>query len=162
MPTDSQIIASLISQARAALNPTPSLDEFGEWLVYDGYPITDDRTRSLSVGVEDPTDPARADSSDADFTFAHANGRALDETGYVRCALLAWDGGNDIAVARDQVDAAFDVLRDLVRHDLTPVGLPGVWSAHISSTRLYQNATAEDGVDALRVFTVAYRARVPH
>lgn len=123
--------------------------------VHDGYPLSNDPGTFLAVGVDDPADQSRADSADSQIEYAYAAGRRASETATVRCAVQATDGDGDLGVARRDAYAVLDAVDGILRATHPPLGLPTVTSLRISSTRLYQDQTAEDGAWVLLAFQVS-------
>lgn len=129
------------------------------WRVYDGYPVADDPTDFLAVGVEDPLDSGRADSGDTSRTPGPmGTNRPYDEVGTVRCAISVSDGGGDAKTCRDRAYDGLDVVDGWCR--TTYPALPRTWKALVADVRLYQDQTAEDGAVCLISFTVAFAARI--
>jgi len=142
-----------------ALVGIPVLDD--TWRIYDGYPVDDDDRDMYAVGVEDPFDPGRTDSADSSRVYPLAAGRAMDETGTIRCCLevaVGEAGDAGMRAARERAFSALDAIEGYVRNTLG--ALPAYQRTSVSDVRLYQDQRADRGSWVLVAFSVAYLARI--
>lgn len=148
-----QIIDALFAQATAALT---------DRLVVDGYGATDNASQNLLlIGVDDPDTTFAAQSTDSTQGAATmAPARSRDQNGTVTCAALSWSGGTDQKAVRDAAYATVAGVETLLRTD-PKLGLSSFpyLVAEMGDERLMQNQF-DDGVEALVIFLVKFRARL--
>lgn len=83
-----------------------ALPEFEGVTIFDGPAIGQDSPKRL-VMVGDDGDPESDVESSFEQSWANFSRTRKRETGQIPCAVIAWDGGSDMAVQRDK---AFTLL----------------------------------------------------
>lgn len=147
------IVDALVTQATAGL---------ADRLVVDGYAATDNANPNvLMIGVDNPDTQFAAQSSDTSQDAGPmGTTRPRDQRGSVTCAALSWSGSTDQKAARDAAYATLAAVEALLRAD-PKLGLSSFpyLVAEMGDERLSQNQY-DDGVDALLIFSVKFRARL--
>jgi hypothetical protein len=146
------VIDALVAQA-PAYTPTGCL-------VFDGYGITNDPgVQMLMVGVDDPDGSDQTNSGSSTQDWANTGNLRRDETGFITCAAVSWDGDAIMKIARDSAFAVVSGVEQLCRNNPT-LGLANLlWTSFGGRTVLSQNQ-AQNGSIAVVTFRVNFRARL--
>lgn len=146
------IIDALFAAATAAL---PNVT------VSDGTGVTDQVGDFLMIGVDDPDQQGASSSAESDQSAATlGTTRPRDETGTVTCAALSSNGDGDQKRARDAAFAMAAAVATICRTDPSlALAYTSLVTDYGTGQRLMQNQY-EDGVEAILVFSVRFRARI--
>ena len=148
------LIDALFAAAQGVLN------ESNGWLVADGVGTSDSALSTLYIGVMSPftngTSPA------ADSTIEWRTDRGRDETGWVNCYAIAWDGDGSQKAARDKCMVAVAAMQDLVRARPLAISVPGVQQFLLLDYEGGQLGQDQDDSGALAVwsFHITFKARI--
>jgi hypothetical protein len=135
--------------------------------VYDGFGLSEDLGVSvLMVGVDDADAENEGVASEARQEWAMTGNLRRDETGYVTCAAVGWDGDAVMKAARDTAYSIVSAVEQLCRNNPT-LGLdnrgPTLGSMINTSfggrVVLTQNQ-AQQGSIAVVIFRVNFLARL--
>lgn len=115
----------------------------------------------LFIGVEDPsTGLAAATSSSGQVPATLSALRTRDHSGTINCAARAWSGGFDQVDAMDRAYATMAAIETALRDDPSlGVTVYPFLVMQVTDEHLYLD-TYTEGVSALLVFTVAFKARI--
>jgi len=130
--------------------------------VYDGPAVTGaDASLKLFVGLEDPDNPAGAESGGESVQEWGAIGRlGRNETVTIHCAAEAWSGDIGVQVARDAVTGITAAVEALLQADTTQFGGNVLFpDPGFTNDRLTQNNT-EEFVIARVTFDLVFKARI--
>ena len=114
----------------------------------------------VGVGAEFGTGSSVRSADTQQVKATLGSGRSRDETGTVVCAAYSWNGGGDQKTVRDAAYAIVAAVETLLRTSPNlGIAAGGMFDAELGSQWLDQSSDA-NGVDALIVFEIKFRARI--
>ncbi len=151
MSRATSIVPDLISRLVELLT-----DRLDGVTVEDGWGISQNSGRYLYVGADSPFSTSQTTGATATQEWPMSTAAGRREQGTVTCAVLCWDGGGDMKVARDD---AFDILA-VVQRELradTRLGIDGLLKTSFTGLDYGQDQT-DDGAVCLCTFTIDFSA----